>query len=135
MHRREPPTDLSGDFDGFFARKTPDTPQQRAEILAIYVFHRDERFISRHANVEHAADVRMRYSAGHPNLLKQAFEPRFAASDVRRKEFQCDRLVAYPVIGPVDFPHAAPSEHRHDPRALPDYGSRLEVAVLNVAPP
>ena len=66
---------LTGNLDRLVAAEPADAAQQRGEVFAIDVFHRDEDFPFRLADVIDARHVGMRYSASQPNLVSIAKQP------------------------------------------------------------
>ena len=60
--------DLARDLERLVRRQPADAPQQRREVLAVHVLHREEVLAVHLADVVHAADVRMRDLARDPHL-------------------------------------------------------------------
>ena len=71
----EPGADLPRELDRAVLREAADAAEQRREILAVHVFHREERVALEFADVVDAADVRVRHLPRHPHFgveLRQA---------------------------------------------------------------
>ncbi len=125
--------DLSRDLERAILRKAPYSPEQRREILAVHVLHRQERVALDFIDVVHAADVRMRHLPRHPDLRVELGEPRGIPVHVAPQEFQRHRLSKLQVVGAKHFPHSALSEPADDAVAPAEEGARREAAVIDIA--
>ena len=76
--------DLPRDLERAVLGETADAAQQRREILAVDVLHREERVPVDLVDVVDAADVRVRDLPRHPHFGVQLRQPRGIAVDVRR---------------------------------------------------
>ncbi len=123
----------SRDLERAILRKATYSPEQRREILAVHVLHRQERVALDFIDVVHAADVRMRHLPRHPHLRVELGEPRGIAVHVPRQEFQRHRLSKLQVVGAKHFPHPALSELADDAVAPAEEGARREAAVIDIA--
>ena len=84
-----------------------DAAEQRREVLAVHVLHRQERVALDLVDVVDAADVRVRDLPRHPHFGVQLRQARRIAIDVGRQELQRDRLTELQVVGAEDLAHAA----------------------------
>ena len=73
--RRETGAELACELERLVRRQPADAPQQRREILAVDVLHREEVLAAGFADVVHAAHVRMRDLPREPNFLMEARQP------------------------------------------------------------
>src|SRR5436309_2172101 len=64
----KPCAELAGNLQGFVFGQSPDASEQRSEVFAIDVFHRQKVQPFGFADVEDATDVRVRYLAGDANF-------------------------------------------------------------------
>ena len=71
---REPGAQLAGDLERLVGGKPPDAPQQRAEVLAVDVLHREEVQAFHFAEIVDAADVRMRHLARDAHLVAETLQ-------------------------------------------------------------
>ena len=119
VRRGEPRAELPRDLERLVLRKPADPLQQRGEILAVDVLHRQEVLAVDLADVVDAADVGMRDLARDAHLGVEALE-RASGSDASRsrQELQRDRLAELQVVGAVDLAHAAAPEQADDAVAL-----------------
>ena len=119
VRRREARAELPRDVDGLVRGEPADAPDQRGEVLAVDVLHREEAAAVRLADVVHAADVRVRHLPRDAELVVELREAgRRGAADWQK--LQRNRLVEREIVGPVDFTHAAPAEERDQPIASGD---------------
>ena len=72
MSRREPGTQLVGDFDDPFGCQTARALEQGREILSLHELHREEDRLAGFANIEDAAHRRMCDLPRESHLLKDA---------------------------------------------------------------
>ncbi len=84
--------ELPRELDRAILRQPSDAPQQRRQVLAIDVFHREKRVAFELADVVDAADVRMRHLARHPHFRVQLRQPHWVAIHRFWQELQRDRL-------------------------------------------
>ena len=113
VRRRQARAELPRDLDGLVFRQPADAAQQRRQILAVHVLHREEvrRAVRRRStDVEDAADVRMRDAQRQADFVEEPLEPIRVALDVARQELQRDGLAELQVVGAVDLAHAAAAE-------------------------
>ena len=64
----EPGADLARELDRAVLREAADAAEQRRQVLAVHVFHREERVPFELADVVDAADVGMRHLPRHAAL-------------------------------------------------------------------
>src|SRR6185369_1229405 len=121
-------TDFSGGIERLIGGQAADALQETAQILAIHVFHGDERDAFYFADVVNAADVRMGNLAGDADFSVKAFEQARVAGGGFGQEFQCDRLAEGKIGGAVDFAHPAFAEESDDAVASTEQRARNEAA-------
>jgi hypothetical protein len=114
VRRREPGAEPPRRFDRFIRGQPADAREQRREVLAVHVFHRDERHALDLANVVHAADVRVRDQARHPHLAVETLEQALVVRRFLGQELQSDRLTQRQVHRPVDLTHPAAAQQREN---------------------
>ena len=114
VRRGEAGADLARDLEAALLREAADAPEQRREILAVHVLHRQERVPVDLADVVDAADVGMRDLARHAHFGVELRQARGIAIDVRRQELQRDRLPELQIVGAIDLAHAAAAEAADD---------------------
>ena len=124
VRRGEPGAELARDLERLVRRQPADAPQQRGEVLAVHVLHREEVLAVDLADVVDAADVGMRDLARDAHLGVEALEAVLLRSESPRQELQRDRLAELQVVGAVDLAHAAAAEQADDPVALGEDRSR-----------
>ena len=110
-----------------------DAPEQRREILAVHVLHRQERRAVDFVDVVDAADVRVRDLPRHADFGVELGQPRRILVDVRRQELERDRLAELQVVGAIDLAHAAAAQPLDDAVASAEERARLEAAVIDGA--
>ena len=86
VRRRKAGADLPCDLDRLVLREMPDAPQQRRQVLAVDVFHRQEVMPVGFARVVDPADVRVRDLARGAHLCEEALQAVRARLDARRQE-------------------------------------------------
>jgi len=124
VRRREPGADLPGELRRLVARQSADPEQQRREVLAVHVLHRDEVVPAGVADVVDTADVRVRHPARGAHLVEEQGEPVGIPAEPGRQELERHRLPELEVVGPVDLTHAAPAEKAAHPVAVGDDRAR-----------
>ncbi len=127
----EPGADLTRDLERAILRKAADAPQQRREIFAVDVLHRQEGAAVELVDVIDAADVRVRHLPRHAHFGVELRQPRRIAIDVRGKELQRDGLPELQIVGAVDLAHAAAAAPLDDPVAPAQERAGREAAVVD----
>ena len=112
VRRGEPGAELPRDLDRLVRRKPPDAAQQRRQILAVDVLHREEVPPLDLADVVDAADVRMRDPPRVAHLGEKRSMQAGSDASFSRQELQRDRLAELQVVGAVDLAHAAVADDR-----------------------
>ncbi len=102
--------DLARDRHGPAGRQLADLADEALEVLAVDVFHGDERRPVRPADVEHPADVPVDDRAGRLELVAEALDRLGVGGHFGPEELQGDLLVELGVVDLVDAAHAAPAE-------------------------
>ena len=110
VRRVQARAELARDLDGLVDGETPDPLEQRRQVLAVHVLHREEVAAFDLADVVDAADVRVRDLPREPHLGVEAREKALVRRDRLGQELQGDRLSELEVVGAVDLAHAALSE-------------------------
>ena len=72
VRRRQPGTQLVGDFEHAFGCQAAGALEQGREVLALHELHREEDRLARFADIEDPAHGRMRDLPREPHLLKDA---------------------------------------------------------------
>ena len=109
-------------------RDAADAAEQRREVFAVHVLHREEAAAVRLAEVVQAADVLVRHLARHAQLVVKLREPAVVVGGAAGQELQRDRLIEGEVVGAIHFSHAAAAEQRDQPVAAGDDGAGREAA-------
>ena len=130
VRRREPGAELARDLDRLVLRKPPDAPQERRQVLAVDVLHREEVPSLDLADVVDAADVRMRDAARVAHLGVEAFDPGGLRRQLFRQELQGDRLPEFQIVGAVDLAHASAADEPDDAETLAEDGPGRESAAI-----
>ena len=130
VRRAEARAHLARDLDRLVGRKPPDAPQQRGQVLAVDVLHREEVPSLDLADVVDAADVGVRDAAGVADLGVEAVDPGRLRGELRRQELQRDRLPELQVVGAVDLAHAAAADEADDAVALAEDRAGREAAAV-----
>ena len=123
--------DLARHLERALHREPPDPPQQRRQVLAVHVLHRQEGVAVDFVDVVDAADVRMRDLPRHPHFVVELHQPRRIAIELRRQELQRDRLRQLQVVGAIDLAHAAAPEPSDDPVAAAEQRARGKTPVID----
>ena len=131
VRRGEPGADLARQLDRAVLREAADAADERREILAVDVLHREERVSLVFTGVVDAADVRVRDLARHAHLGVQLRQPRRVDVDRLGEELQRDLLADLQVVGAIDLAHAAFAKASDDAVAVVEEGAGLEAAVID----
>ena len=123
--------DLARDLERAIFRESADAAQQRREILAVDVLHREERRAVDLVDVVHAADVGVRHLPRHADFGVELRQPRRIAVDVGRQKLQRDRLAELQVVGAVHLAHAAAADAFDDAVAAAEERAGLEASVID----
>jgi hypothetical protein len=129
VRRRQARAELAGQVQRLVFRKAADAPQQRRQILAVHVLHRQKRKARGVADVVHPADVLVRDLAGEAHLVVELRQAEGVVFKRRRQEFERDRLAQRQVVRTIHLAHTALSEAGDDAIAISEEGSRLESSV------
>ena len=119
---------LARDLDRLVLRDAADAPEQRREVLAVDVLHRQEPAPVGVAEVVQAADVLVRHLARDAQLVVELRERRVVDGGAFRQELQRDRLIEREVVGAIHLAHAAAAEQRHEAVAAGDDGAGRKTA-------
>ncbi len=118
--------DLLHHCDGLLGREFSLAAQERAEVVAIDVFHADEADTIRLAQVVNADHVLVRDIAGENELLLEAQQNRGISCQLGPDDLERDQAVQFAVAGLVHGPHTALSEHTQDFVASAEKHARLK---------
>jgi hypothetical protein len=111
--------------------QTADAAQETPQVLAINVFHGEERRSIHLADIANAADVGVRDLTCDANFGAEAFERLWIR--IRREEFESYRLAEREIVGAVDFTHSALAEESDDPVALSEHRTGRESGFVKGA--
>ena len=128
--RRETGAELTCELERLVRWQPADAPQQRGEILAVDVLHREEVLAAGFADVVDAAHVRMGDLPREPDFLVEAREPVGAMRDLVRQEFERDGLSELQVFGSIDFAHAAAAQQADDAVAAGQHRAGNELRAV-----
>jgi hypothetical protein len=131
VRRGEPGTQLSRDLESLVRRQTADAAQERSEILAIHVLHRQEVAPLQLSHVVHAAHVWVRHLPRQANLGEESVAPAGIFGESLRQELQSHHLAELDVVSPVDFAHASPPDEADDAVAIRQHRPRRESAGVD----
>jgi len=115
--RGEAGAHFAGEFGGLVGGQAADAAQQAGEILAVDVFHREERLACGFADIVHAAHVGVRDLARDADFLVETRQQILIAARGFGQELEGDGLAQHQIVGAKDFAHAAFAEPRDDPVA------------------
>ena len=82
----EPGADLTGDLEPALFGEPADALEQRAQVLAVDILHRQERRPIDFVDVVDAADVGVRHLTRHPHFGVELRQPSGILVDVGRQE-------------------------------------------------
>src|SRR5436305_12779349 len=133
VRRRKSRAQFARDLERLVGREPAYAPQQRAQVLAVDVFHREEVKSLHLAQVVYAADVRMRHLPRDSDLVAEAFERLFVMRHGFWKEFERDWLVQGRVVRAVDLAHSAFPQHGDDAVASAQQLARRELSLQPAA--
>jgi len=123
-------TELARDLDRFVLRNAADPAEQRREVLAVDVLHREKPPAVGVAEIVEAADVLVRHLARDAQLVVELREPRRIGGGALGQELQRDRLIEREVVGAVDLAHAAAPQQADDAEAAGEHHARGKSAAL-----
>ena len=110
-------TELTRRLDGLVRGQAADAAEQRREILAVDVLHRQEMLSVGLAQVINPADVRVRDLTRDANLVVEPGQRRRLGRHRTGQELERHRLRQLQVVGAVDLAHSAATEETDDPVA------------------
>ena len=130
VRRRQAGAQLPRHLDRLVLRQPPDAAQQRGEVLAVDVLHREVRPAVDLADVVHAADVLVGDLARDAHLVVELRETRGIGGDGLGEELQRHGLVEPQVVGAVHLAHPAASKQPDDAIAVVDDGAGWKAAAV-----
>ena len=128
VRSRHPRADLPGDLDRLFLREAPDAAQQRRQILAVHVLHRQKRAAAGVADVVGAADVAMGDRARDADFVVELRKARGIVNEMIGEKLERDCLSELEVVGPVDLAHAAAPQERDNAEAAGEDRTRRKAS-------
>ncbi len=128
--RRETGAELACELERLVRWQPANAPQQRREILAVDVLHREEVLAADFADVVDAAHVRMGDLPREPDFLMEARQPVGAMRDILRQELERDGLSKLQVFSSIDFAHAAAAQQSDDAVAAGQHGAGNELRAV-----
>ncbi len=131
VRRSQARADLPRHLERTLRREPADAAQQRAELLAVHVLHREKGVAVDLVDVVDTADVRMRHLAGHPHFAVQLHQAGGIAIDFRGQELERDRLRQLEIVGAIDLTHTAASQTPDDAVAAAEQGPGRKSAVVD----
>ena len=131
VRRGQAGADLPRHLERALHREPADAAQQRAELLAVDVLHREEGVAVDLVDVVDAADVRMRHLPRHPHFAVQLHQPRGIVVDFRGQELERDRLRQLEIVGAIHLAHAAAAETPDDAVAAAEQGAGRKPPVVD----
>ena len=87
--------------------QTPDPFQERRQVFAVDVFHREKVTAFDFADVVDAADVGMRHLPGDAHLGEKPLAPDGIVGKRFGQKLQGHRLAQLEIIGPINLSHAS----------------------------
>jgi hypothetical protein len=130
VRRRETGAELACELERLVRWQPADAPQQRREILAVDVLHREEVLAAGFADVVYAAHVRMGNLPREPNFLMESSQPVSAMHDLGRQELERDGLSKLQVFSSIDFAHAAAAQQADDAVAAGEHRAGDELRAV-----
>ena len=112
MRRGDAGAELARELDRLVLRDAADAAQQRRQVFAVDVFHRQETAAVGVAEVVEPAHVLVRHLARDAQLVVELREPAVVGGHAVGQELQRDRLIEGEIVGAIHFAHAAASEQR-----------------------
>jgi hypothetical protein len=137
-------TNLARDVERLVGGQVADARQQRGEVLAVDVFHREEMPMPIGlADVEHAAHVRVCDLARDADFGQKMFPSDRIVGKRAGEEFQRDWDAELEVVRPVDLTHASTTEQSDDavapgdtvPGVNPRTNPFARIRVTGASPP
>jgi hypothetical protein len=126
VRRGEPGAELARHLVGLGPRQSADALQERREVFAVDILHRQEELAAHLADVVDAADVGVRDLARVPHLAAEALEHVGPLGECSAEELERHRLRELEVVGAVDLAHAAAAEEPDHPVASGEHLAGLE---------
>ena len=120
VRRGDAGAQLPRELDRLVLRDAADAAEQRGQILAVHVLHRQEAAAVGVAEVVEPADVLVRHLARDAQLVVELRQAAIVGRDAAGQELQRDRLIERQVVGAIHFAHAAASEQGDEPIAAGD---------------
>ena len=127
---REAGAELTRELERLVRRQAADAAQQRREILAVDVLHREEVLAAGFADIVDAAHVRVRDLPCEPDFLVKARQPIRSIGDLHRQELERHDLPELQILGPIHFAHPTTAQQADDAVARVQHGARHELGSI-----
>jgi hypothetical protein len=131
VHGGEARAEVAREVERLVRREPPDAGEERAQVLAVHVLHREERVAPVLHDVVQPAHVRVRDLPPDPDLRVEPLQ------HLRRQrpadELEGHRLSELRVLRAVDLAHPAAPEEGHDAIAVGEHGAGRERARVGRA--
>ena len=129
MDRAQSGTQLERDLQRLGLGQPSDPPQERSQVLARDVLHRQKvqtpvSLGSMHRHVVDSADAGVRDLARHPHFGEEQGELVLVVRHLLGQELQRHRFAQLEVLGPIDLTHTPTTEGADDSVALGEQGAR-----------
>ena len=115
---------LPADFQTLVGGQATNTPQERGQVLAVYVLHREKHLAANFAEIVDATNIWVGDLPGRADLVAEPFQIFVIRSRRFGEEFQGDRLTEAQIVGAINLAHAAFPQKSYDSVASGEYGSR-----------
>ena len=103
VSRGKPGAKLTGNLEAALFREAADASQERAEVLAFDIFHREEIAPVDFADVVHPAHIAMRHLPGDPHFLVEECKPVRIRLEIVGQELERDFLVEREILNAKDL--------------------------------
>ena len=128
VSRGEPGAQLLRQLDTFVRRQPADASQQRRQILAVDIFHRQELLSLDLADVVDTANVGVAHPSRQAHLVPQLGEGRRIVGQGLGKKLEGHRLAELQIVGANHLPHATAAEDGDHAVTATERRSRQEAA-------
>ena len=126
-------TDLPRDLEASLLGEAADPAEERRQILAVHVLHREERVPVDFVDVVDAADVRVRHLPRHAHFGVQLCQAGGIVIDSGGQKLERHRLAELQIVGAKHLAHAALAEAADDSVAAAEDVARLKSSVVDGA--
>jgi hypothetical protein len=127
---RQTGADAARDLDCFVLRQTPDSPEQRGQVLSVDVLHGKVGVAVQLADVVDPANVGMGDLERDADLVQEALVAVRVPRQRPGQELQRHGLAQFEVVRAVDLAHPAAPEQADDAVAVCQHRAGEELALL-----